>query len=187
MGEEGSERRGIVLRQNSPTKISALVCVGDRKHAGGSGRYLCRATAFASSRDCRNLLQDKGHAPVRSTVSLCISCNRPAEEFDAYEALTAHLMSQIAAGVSIIRSISTGNESQKGSAINSAAIWVVDAARLIGEATDYREMIADIDSRSIHAQCAAWKITYRRVNALAVDIDFMRRDLIGHFVPGFQR
>lgn len=119
-------------------------------------------------------------------TTLCISCNRPAPEFDQYQELAAHLMSQIASGVTIIRQISQGVDAHKKSAIGRAADWVEHAEKLIHEATDYREMVSEVGSSSIHSGCDSWKQTHRRVNSLAIDLDFMRRDLIGHFVPGFK-
>lgn len=119
-------------------------------------------------------------------TTLCISCNRPAPEFDQYQELAASMMSQIASGVTIIRMISQGIASQKKSAIERAVDWVEHAEKLIHEASDYREQIPMINMETIHDGCDAWRLTHRRVNALAIDLDFMRRDLIGHFVPGFR-
>lgn len=116
--------------------------------------------------------------------TLCMSCNRPAPEFDSYQEIAADILSQIAAGITIIRLINQGTEAQKKTIPEVARRWVEDTMETLHLGNDLREMFAEENPRTVHRDCANWKIVHRRVNALLVELDYMRRDLIGHFVPG---
>lgn len=118
--------------------------------------------------------------------TLCTSCNRPAPEYDRYQELVQNVLAQMAQGVTVIRLVSQGVDAKKEKIPQIATEWCTVALDFIHQTADYREMVSETNgmSDSPHAGCAEWKQTYRRMNALAMDLDFMRRDLIGHFVPG---
>ena len=120
-------------------------------------------------------------------TTLCVSCNRPAPEFDRYQELAAEVLHHIADGVTIIRLVNQGIDAKKKQVPEMATGWVATATSLIHRASDFREQVLLESQRSIHGDCDAWKIPHRRLNALTVELDFMRRDLIGHFVPVWNR
>lgn len=117
-------------------------------------------------------------------TTLCISCNRPAPEFDRYQEIAADVLSQIAAGVTIIRLVSQGNDAQRKSIPERASLWASAAKDILHHGNDLREQFTETNNVSVHSDCTGWKVVFRRVNALLLELDFMRRDLIGHFVPG---
>lgn len=113
--------------------------------------------------------------------TLCTSCNRPAPEYDSYQSLAQNILVQIAQGITIIRWVNQKIESTRKDVPVKATQWVADAETYIHSASDFRE--AQPRMETVHADCPEWKQTTRRLNALTIELDFMRRDLIGHFVP----
>ena len=111
-------------------------------------------------------------------TTLCISCNKPAPEFDAYQELAAELLSQIAAGITLIRIANQRIAAKIKDLPHDAEDWMKAAEEILHRGNDYREMVAE--ATIVHQDCDAWKVTYRRMTALCVDLDFERRELITH-------
>jgi hypothetical protein len=102
---------------------------------------------------------------------LCISCNRPAPEFDRYAALTQEVLITIVDGVTLLRLSQLGTTDQKKHLHYEASDWQTVARHVIDLGNDYREMK---EITTTHADCDAWKLTFRRMNSLLRELDFMR-------------
>jgi hypothetical protein len=107
-------------------------------------------------------------------VSLCMTCNKPAEEVDEYQRMAAELMAHIVAGVSLLRVANLNAAQRKNTLPPGLTDWKGDAGALLDDGNDYREKVKEINRSSIHRDCDFWKITYRRVTSLCVELDFMR-------------
>lgn len=116
-------------------------------------------------------------------VTLCTNCNRPAPQYDEYQWLVQNLLVHIAAGVTIIRIISWDLAAKK-TIPTVASDWVDSALDHIHEGNDLKEKLNQgSEEQALHSSCPEWKQMTRRMNTLLSDLDFMRQDLIGHFVP----
>lgn len=120
-------------------------------------------------------------------ATLCISCNAPAPEFDDYQALSAEVMSTITQAVTIIRITNEGSDAGKKRLPETAATWMDRAMADLHRGNDLREIFADTNRSTVHRECDAWKVTYRRLNALLVELDYVRRSLIGAMYPRLLR
>lgn len=120
-------------------------------------------------------------------TTLCLSCNAPAPQFDAYQELSAEILSVIASGVTIVRMTNEGTDLQKKGLPDRSSIWMDRAVAALHRGNDMRELFAEVNRTNPHAECDAWKITYRRLNGLLVELDYLRRGLIGVMYPKLLR
>lgn len=108
-------------------------------------------------------------------TTLCPSCNAPAPEYDKYQDLAHEVLSTIAAGVTIMRLTNEGSDAAKAQLGERSHKWIERATDDLHRGNDMRESFADENSRSVHRECDAWKITQRRLNALLMELDYVRR------------
>lgn len=101
--------------------------------------------------------------------TLCISCNRPAPEFDRYKDLAHTLLSVMASGITLMRmSQESPRETPRG-----LTQWKTEANATIHLGNDFRDEVNQ--NATVHRDCDAWKITTRRINALCRDLHFELR------------
>lgn len=99
-------------------------------------------------------------------TTLCVSCNRPAPEFDKYADLAHTMLSVMAAGITLLRlSQEKPREIPRG-----LAQWKVEANTTLHLGNDFTQ--ERHQAKSIHEDCDAWKSCYRRINALLRDLHF---------------
>lgn len=99
-------------------------------------------------------------------TTLCITCNAPAPEIDEFQLLAARLLSEIDKGVTLIR---LNNQRSGYTDYATVQKWRFTALEALNMGND-----AEVNVSSKHDDCAAWKLTYRRVRALCINLDFMR-------------
>lgn len=105
--------------------------------------------------------------------TLCISCNRPAPEFDRYKDLVHTLLSVMASGITVLRlSQEFPRETPRG-----LTSWKTDARATILLGNDFRDEINQ--TATVHRDCDSWKILTRRINALCRDLHFELRLMQG--------
>lgn len=102
-------------------------------------------------------------------ATLCISCNRPAPEFDKYADLISTLLSIMASGITLLRL----SQEKPREVPHGLLEWKLDANAALHLGNDFTQ--ERHQTRTIHSECDAWKITYRRVNALLRDLHFELR------------
>jgi hypothetical protein len=101
------------------------------------------------------------------TLTLCLTCNAPAPEIDEFQALCQQLMSRAIGGLTMIR---LNNQRNGYSDRRKVIDWDLEARGDLLVANDFIE----VKTGGQHHDCASWKVTYRRVRALCIELDFMR-------------
>lgn len=102
-------------------------------------------------------------------TTLCISCNRPASEFDKYKDLVHTLLSVMAQGITMLRK----SQENPKDIPPGLTHWKVEANSTLGLGNDFRDELNQ--KPSVHRDCDAWKILTRRINSLLRDLHFELR------------